>query len=209
LTLVVRLHTIKTGMSMRLRVALIVAFGFLIGCGASRKLSENTARAKIQELGLLDLTEKQIRVQRIVHAGEDQAVAEADLQLVFRLSKTKEKDWQVNAIRLGDRDWIDAQSFLAALNEVRAKQTQHSLEQLQEGIRKYQAKRGTLPAVSDIVKLTDLLFPEYMGEIVRYDGWSHLLRVIPLGNNVFELRSAGPDGVAGNADDIRLDVRPI
>jgi len=190
-------------------VALIVAFGFLIGCGASRKLSENTARAKIQELGLLDLTEKQIRVQRIVHAGEDQAVAEADLQLVFRLSKTKEKDWQVNAIRLGDRDWIDAQSFLAALNEVRAKQTQHSLEQLQEGIRKYQAKRGTLPAVSDIVKLTDLLFPEYMGEIVRYDGWSHLLRVIPLGNNVFELRSAGPDGVAGNADDIRLDVRPI
>jgi len=92
---------------------------------------------------------------------------------------------------------------------VRAKQTQHSLEQLQEGIRKYQAKRGTLPAVSDIVKLTDLLFPEYMGEIVRYDGWSHLLRVIPLGNNVFELRSAGPDGVAGNADDIRLDVRPI
>src|SRR5262245_56564101 len=196
-------------MSERRWLPMTLVLGLLTACGASRKLSENTAKEKILELGLLDLKDKQVQVQRIIHAGEDQAVAEAGLQLAFRLTKTKEKDWQVNAIRLGDRDWIDAQSFLAALNEVRVRQTQHSLEQLQEGIRKYQAKRGTLPAVSDIVKLTDLLFPEFMGQIVRYDGWSHEFKVTPLGNNVFELSSAGPDGVAGNADDIRLDVRPI
>ncbi len=196
-------------MSGRRWLPITLVLGLLAGCGASRKLSEHTAKEKILELGLLDLKDKQIQVQRIIHSGEDQAVAEASLQMAFRLAKTKGKDWQVNAVRLGDRNWIDAQLFLAALNEVRARQTQQSLEQLQEGIRKYQAKRGVLPAVSDIVKLTDLLFPEYMTEVVRYDGWSREFRVNSVGDNTFQLSSAGPDGVPGNADDIHLEVRPI
>jgi Type II secretion system (T2SS), protein G len=186
-----------------------LVLGLLAGCGASRKLSDDTAKSKILELGLLDLKDKQVQVQRIIHSGEDQAVVEASLQMAFRLAKSKGKDWQVNAVRLGDRDWISAQAFLAALNEVRARQTEQSLEQLQEGIRKYQAKRGTLPAVSDIVKLTDLLFPEYMAEVVRYDAWSHEFKVNFSGDNTLQLSSAGPDGVPGNADDIRLEVRPI
>ena len=186
-----------------------LVLGLLAGCGASRKLSEHTAKEKILELGLLDLKDKQIQVQRIIHAGEDQAVAEASLQMAFRLSKTKGKDWQVNAVRLGDRDWISAQAFLAALNDARAKQTLQSLEQLQEGIRKYQAKQGSLPAVSDIVKLTDLLFPEYMAEVIRYDAWSHEFKVSSIGGSALQLSSAGPDGIPGNADDIRLEVRSI
>jgi hypothetical protein len=183
--------------------------GLLAGCGASRKLSEHTAKEKILELGLLDLKDKQIQVQRIIHAGEDQVVAEASLQMAFRLSKTKGKDWQVNAVRLGDRDWISAQAFLAALNEVRARQTQQSLEQLQEGIRRYRAKQGALPAVSDIVKLTDLLFPEYMAEVIRYDAWSHEFKVSSIEGGALQLSSAGPDGIPGTADDIRLEVRSI
>ena len=208
LTLLARLHTIKKGMSVRRCLLLTLAAGFLASCGASRKLSEDTAKEKILELGLLDLKDKQIQVQRIVHAGEDQAVAEANVQMAFRLSKGKGKDWQVNAVRLGDRDWIDTQAFLAALNEVRVRQTRHSLERIQEGIRRYQAKQGALPAISDIVKLTDLLFPEYMSEVVRYDAWNNELKVNSAGNN-FQLSSAGPDGITGNADDILLDIRPI
>jgi hypothetical protein len=182
--------------------------GFLAGCGASRKLSEDAAKEKILELGLLDLKDKQIQVQRILHAGEDQAVAEASVQMAFRLSKGKGKDWQVNAVRLGDRDWVDTQAFLAALNEVRVRQTRNNLERIEEGIRKYQARQGALPAISDIVKLTDLLFPEYMSEVVRYDAWNNELKVNAVGNNL-QLSSAGPDGIPGNADDIHLDVRPI
>jgi hypothetical protein len=63
--------------------------------------------------------------------------------------------------------------------------------------------------VSDIVKLTDLLFPEYMAELVRYDAWSQELKVHMLGGSAVQLVSAGPDGISGNADDIRLEVRPI
>lgn len=196
-------------MSGRRWLPITLVLGLLTGCGASRKLSEDTAKEKILELGLLDLNSKQIQVQRIIQAGEDQAVAEASLPMAFRLSKTKGKDWQINAVRLGDRNWIDTQAFLAALNEVRARQTQQCLEQLQEGIRKYQAKRGALPAVSDIIKLTDLLFPEYMAEVIRSDAWSHEIKVSSAGDNTFQLSSAGPDGVPGNADDIHLEVRPI
>jgi hypothetical protein len=188
---------------------LTIVLGLLAGCGASKKLSEGTAKDRILELGLLDLKDKQIQVQRIIHAGEDDAVAEASLQMAFRLTKSKGKDWQVNAVRLGDRDWISTQALLAALNEVRTRQTQQSLEQLQQGIRKYQAKQGSLPAASDIVRLTDLLFPEYMAEVVRYDAWNHEFKVNSVGGSGLQLSSAGPDGVAGNADDIRLDVRPI
>lgn len=208
LTLMARLHTIKLSMTTRRWLLPTLGVGLLAGCGASRKLSEDTARAKILELGLFDLKEKQIQVQRILHAGEDQAVAEASLQMAFRLSKAKTKDWQVNAVRLGDRHWIDVQAFLAALNEVRVRQTRDDLERLQEGIRKYRAKQGAWPAASDIVKLTDLLFPEYMQEVVRYDAWNHELRVNSVGDS-FQLSSAGPDGIAGNADDISLDIKPI
>lgn len=196
-------------MSGRQWLPLTIVLGLLAGCGASRKLSEGTARDKIVELGLLDLKDKQIQVQRIIHAGEDQAVAEASVQMAFRLTKAKGKDWQVNAVRLGDRDWISTQAFLDTLNEVRARQTQQSLQQLQEGIRKYQAKQGPLPAVLDIVKLTDLLFPEYMAEVVRYDAWNREFEINSVGGKAVQLSSAGPDGVAGNADDIRLDLRPI
>ena len=208
LTLLARLHTIKIGMSVGRCFLITLAAAFLASCGASRKLSEDTAKDKILELGLLDLKDKQIQVQRIIHAGEDQAVAEANVQMAFRLSKGKGTDWQVNAVRLGDRDWIDTQAFLAALNEVRVRQTRHSLERIQEGIRRYQAKQGALPAISDIVKLTDLLFPEYMSEVVRYDAWNNELKVNSAGNN-FQLSSAGPDGITGNADDIHLDIRPL
>src|SRR6185436_9706110 len=99
-------------MSGRRWLPVTLVLGLLAGCGASRKLSEHTAKEKILELGLLDLKDKQIQVQRIIHAGENQAVAEASLQMVFQLSKTKGKDWQVNAVRLGDRDWVSVQAFL-------------------------------------------------------------------------------------------------
>ena len=195
-------------MSGRRWLPIALVLGLLSGCGASRKLGEDKAKDKILELGLLDLKDKQIQVQRIIQSGENRAVAEASLQMAFRLSKEKGKDWQVNAIRLGDRDWIGAQAFLAALNEVRARQTQQSLEQLQEGIRQYQAKRGALPSVSDIVRLTDVLFPEYMAELIRYDAWSHEFKVTSV-DKTFQISSAGPDGVPGNADDIRLEVSTI
>jgi hypothetical protein len=193
-------------MRQRLPVLVIVAFGLLEACGASRKLSEATAKQSIRQLGLADFKDQQIQIQRVIQAGEDHAVVEANLQMAFRLSKTNGQDWEVNAIRMGDRNWIDVKSFLSALDEVRARETRESLLRLQEGIRKYQASAGALPQAADIVKLTDLLYPAYMPEVLRYDGWNHEFVVKSTPQDV-QIISAGPDGIPGNADDIRLDNR--
>ena len=75
----------------------------LTGCSASQKLSQGKAREKIRELGLVQLEGKEVEVEKVVQSGEDQAVAEANLRLVFKLSKRRRRDWQVDAIRLGDR----------------------------------------------------------------------------------------------------------
>lgn len=190
-------------MRVWLCIFILPCLGLFQACGATHKLSENKAREKIRELGLVDFKDKQIQVQKIVHAGEDQAVAEASLQLAFRLSKSKDQDWQVNAIRLGDRDWIEAKAFLLALNQVRERQTRESLERLQEGIRKYQAKTGSLPDTSTIVTLTDALFPRFLPEVIRYDAWNRELAVKTCRADACEIVSPGPDGILGNADDIR------
>lgn len=191
-------------MKQGLPLLIVLALVQLGACGASRKLSDGTAKEKIRDLGLADFKNKQIQIQRVIHAGEDQAVVEAGLQMAFRLSKSKGQGWQINAIRMGDRVWIDAQSFLAALNEVRVRETRQSLGRLQEGIRKYQASVGILPKATDIVQLTDLLFPAYITEVIRYDGWSREF-VVQSTMPAVQIISAGPDGIQGNADDIRLD----
>ena len=187
-----------------LRLLILLAFGLLQACGASQKLSEAKAKEKISELGLIDFKDKQIQVQKIVQSGESQAVAEANLQLTFRLSRSKDSDWEVDAIRLADRDWVEMRTFLTALNEVRVRQTRESLLRLQEGIRKYREQTGALPDGSTIVKLTDALFPNYLREVIRYDAWNQELAVRASDAGAYQIISAGPDKILGNGDDISL-----
>jgi hypothetical protein len=177
---------------------------FLQACGASQKLSEGKATDKIRELGFLQSQGKDLKVQKIIQSGSDQAVAEVTLQLAFRLSRGKGQDWGVSAIRLGDRDWIDAATFLTMLNEIRTRQTRESLERLQEGIRNYHQKTGVYPPATNIVKLTDLVFPNYMAELIRDDAWNRPLAVKSREDHSVEITSSGPDGILGNSDDIIL-----
>ena len=176
----------------------------LPGCSASQKLSQDKARAKIQELGLVQLEGKEVKVEKIVQSGEDQAVAEANLKLVFKLSKARGKDWQVDAIRLGDRNWMEITAFLSALEEARTRQTRESLQKLLDGLRRYKEKNGPYPPADNIVKLSDLLFPTYMSEVIRYDGWNREFIFNLTSPDTFQLISLGPDGIRGTSDDIIL-----
>lgn len=187
------------------RIFLLLSIGFLQACGASQKLSEGKVKEKIRELGLIDFKEKQIQVEKIVQSGENQVVAQVTVPLAFRLSKSKREDWHVDAIRFGDRDWVEMKAFVAALDVVRLQQTKESLQRLQDGIRRYQEKVGTLTPLSTIVQLTDRLFPTYLTEIIRHDAWNHELTIKQIGPGAYRVTSAGPDGILGNADDIGLE----
>jgi len=174
----------------------------LTGCSASQKLSQGKAREKIRELGLVQLEGKEVEVEKVVQSGEDQAVAEANLRLVFKLSKRRRRDWQVDAIRLGDRSWMEIRTFLSALDEARTRETRESLQKLLGGLREYKGANGQYPQADSIVKLTDLLVPTYMSEVIRYDGWNREFIFNLTDSNSFQLRSLGPDGIRGTADDI-------
>ena len=174
----------------------------LTGCSASQKLSQGKAREKIRELGLVQLEGKEVEVEKVVLSGEDQAVAEANLRLVFKLSKRRRRDWQVDAIRLGDRSWMEIRTFLSALDEARTRETRESLQKLLGGLREYKGANGQYPQADSIVKLTDLLVPTYMSEVIRYDGWNREFIFNLTDSNSFQLLSLGPDGIRGTADDI-------
>jgi hypothetical protein len=171
-------------------------------CSASQQLSRNKAREKIQELGLVQFADKEIQVKQIVQSGDNQAVAEADLSMAFRLSKAKGGDWQVNAFRLGDRNWLDIKTFASALNEVRVRETRESLTELLNGMKLFKQKNAKFPQASNIVELTDILVPNFMTQVIRYDGWNRELIFNFTSPDSFQLISLGADGIRGTADDI-------
>jgi len=175
-----------------------------LACSVSQKLSHDKAREKIQEIGLIQLNDKDIQVKEIVQSGDDQAVAEANLNMAFKLSRNKGEDWQVNALRLGDRNWLDIKSFRLALDEVRARQTRESLAKLLTAIKLFEQKNGKYPQVRNVVELTDLLVPNFLSEMIRYDAWNRELVFISSSSNSFQLISLGADGIRGTADDIVL-----
>jgi hypothetical protein len=171
-------------------------------CAVSQQLSRDKARDRIQELGLIQFADKDVQIKEIVQSGDDQAVAEVNLSLAFRLSRAKSGEWQVNALRLGDRNWLDIKAFISALNEVRLRETRENLTKLLNGMKLFKEKSGKYRQARNIVELTDILVPNFMSEMIRHDGWNRELVVSFTSPDSFELISLGADGVRGTADDI-------
>ena len=89
----------------------------LSGCTGAR-LSHDEARRKILEIGRSNLVPDAIEIRRIVSQTETQAIAEASVTLAFQFRRDKpDSEWRIEAVRLGDRDWISLDELLAAINE--------------------------------------------------------------------------------------------
>ncbi len=185
---------------------LLSLLALLCSCGSSKSLNQTKAQEKIQELGLVKLKDKNVEVEKIIQSSEDQAIAEANLKLAFKLSRAKGADWEIDAIRLGDRNWVEMKTFLSALDQVRAHETREGLQKLVEGIKKFREQTGHSPQAENIVKLTDILVPQYMAEVIRYDGWNRELVFEGTGSDSFRLLSLGADGIRGTVDDILLSL---
>jgi hypothetical protein len=191
-------------MKPALHLALIASF-LLTAC-ASARLSSDEARRRIAAIGRSSLVPDAVEVRRIVSQSSTSAVAESTVTLAFQFKRaTENADWRIDAVRLGDRDWISLDELLAAVNEGRRRTSEQSLQQLSEGIRKYQASNGSLPPASDIVRLTDILYPGFMNVLVREDGWGSPIIYEVSGATGFRLVSLGPDRARGTADDVVVE----
>src|SRR5262245_18397240 len=140
----------------------------LIGCFAlpactSARLSHDEARKRIAQIGQSKLVPDSIEIQRIVSQSYRSAIAEATVALAFQFKRANANaEWRIEAVRLGDRDWISLDELLAALNEGRRRTTLQAMQQLAEAVEKYRSANGSLPAARDIVALSDMLYPNYM-----------------------------------------------
>jgi hypothetical protein len=196
--------SIKIRLSEFSRWVLIWSVLLQTACAVPQKITQDKVREKIQQLGLVQVKDKdkEVQVERILQSGADEAIAETNLKVVFKFSKQRDGDWQISALRVGDRDWLDIKALLSALNEIKARQTRESLQKLLNGLKAFKEKTGNYPRVENIVKLTDILAPAFMSEVIRYDGWNRELIFDATRPDSFQLLSLGADGIRGTADDI-------
>src|SRR5262249_28329463 len=81
---------------------------------AAPKLSRDVARKRISELSSSQLVPDAIEIREISQDSAGRAIVETTITLAFLFKKTSE-GWAIDAIRLGDADWMDMSELLAAI----------------------------------------------------------------------------------------------
>jgi hypothetical protein len=123
---------------MKRGVSFMLAASVALCSCTSARLSQDEARKKIAQMGQSNLIPDAVEIRRIVSQTDTKAIAEATVTLAFQFSRpTSKDDWRIEAVRLGDRDWISLDELLTAINESRQKSTSESMKHLAEGIERY------------------------------------------------------------------------
>ncbi len=102
------------------------------------------------------------------------AIVVAQVETAFRLVKDDKDKWRIAEIRTGDRRWEDLDTLMKALNVEKAARARAELESIATALESFRRERGFKPY-------------EYEGE-----------------RTSFVLRSNGPDGKPGTADDVTV-----
>jgi hypothetical protein len=82
---------------------------------AAARLSRELARKRISELSSSKLLLGAIEVREITQDSPNRATVESTITLAFQFKKTDQGAWAVDAIRFGDRDWVNMSELLAAI----------------------------------------------------------------------------------------------
>src|SRR5438128_2978951 len=101
---------------MQRRFLLLLLMLFTTNALAATKLSRELARKRISELVSFKLVPDAIEIRRISEDSAGRAIAETTITLAFQFKKTDSGEWDVDAIRFGDRDWVSMSELLAAID---------------------------------------------------------------------------------------------
>jgi hypothetical protein len=184
---------------------LLIAALILTACGG-RKINADIAADAIIGIPGESFAKNDVEVMGIRQTSGS-AIVETKLHAAFRLEKVQNK-WVVREVRLGHSQWEKTSNFERALEMVRIEETQKMLVRIAEAILKYRESKGSLPVFKDYISLSDILSPMYLDPMIRLDAWNRPLDAFPQDLKDILLRSAGPDGEFGTADDISKAVLP-
>jgi hypothetical protein len=187
---------------MRLQHILILVL-FLTACGG-RSMNKRLARDLIMELPRDTLEKKDVEVLKVIQVTGSEAIAETTMKTAFRLEKHRGV-WVVREIRLGHGQWEKVDNFVRTLDSVKAAETREMLDRIAEAIEKYRKGKGALPDFNDYIGLSDILSPTYLTPLIRLDAWRRPLWAEHTGSRIV-IRSLGPDGLYGTADDIIRNI---
>lgn len=95
------------------RLAWLLIIGLATTALAAPKLGRSKASQRIAEFAFARLDPDAIEIRHIPQQG-DRALVEATIALALQFRKNADQQWLVDAIRLGDREWIAAAELAAA-----------------------------------------------------------------------------------------------
>ncbi|MDD5541746.1 MAG: type II secretion system protein GspG [Acidobacteriia bacterium] len=174
-------------------------------CGGGASAREKQVAGAVESLQLAHLKPTDYKVTSFEPKGNDTALLVADVHTAFLMKKNSRGTWEVQSIRVGDREWEDAKLVAQALNQVKLQKVKNDFEILANAIDQYRAKNNTLPQARSIGDLDDTLYPKYLSSLIRLDPWSTEYAFNANSPTSYTLMSAGPDRKFGTADDIRFE----
>ena len=184
----------------------VVALGILTSLVVTRTraagdLTPKEARKLIARLAGIELPSDAVRVKSVSSFGNS-AVVVAQVETAFRVVKENDK-WRVAEIRTGDRRWEDVEVLIRAVNAEKTSRVRAELETIATALEAFRRERGSYVEAKTETALIDFLSPRYLTRIIRVDAW-HRPYEYEGSRDSYVLRSLGPDGMAGTADDVVL-----
>lgn len=170
---------------------------------AADNLSVKQARELLQHLAGANLGKDQVQIKKIESGFGGNFVVEAQLETSFRVKKEK-SGWQIEEVRLGDRQWESFELVEEAIKREKARRTTALLQKLADGLAAYQKANGQYAVTDEVAELLDFLSPRYMSVAPRFDLWGKEFEYRGTASH-YSLSSAGPDGKKGTPDDLVVE----
>ena len=167
-------------------------------------MNDNLARNLIVGINSDAIHKSDVEIVKVQQITAGEAIAETRARVAFRFENNGNA-WRVREMRIGHGQWESVENIGRALNLIRTEETNELLARIAEAIQKYRDANQRLPLFKDYVDLSDQLSPGFLTPLVRLDAWQRPFEASMSGSGIL-LSSAGPDGIMGNQDDIRLNV---
>lgn len=129
------------------------------------------------------------------------ATVEAEVETAFRFNLDARRKWRVAEIKIGDGEWLDYESIVAAVNAEKSRRAGAELETVAAALRDFRRERGFYVVADDHAALVDSLSPRHLTRVIRIDPWHRPYKYEGTRDG-FALRSDGADGKPSTPDDV-------
>jgi type II secretion system (T2SS) protein G len=178
---------------------------FTLRAASATALTTKRARCLVAELLGVTPPSDDVRIKSISSLDlpfgtESSALITALVRVDFRFTRG-EGGWRVSEFKSGNREWAKLDAISPALNDVKRVAATSDLTAIATALIDFRSKRGSFVVSDKESVLIDHLSPQYLTRVIRLDPWHRPYQYDGEPDH-FSLRSLGPDGKPGTADDI-------